>query len=97
MPSHTVSKSSTGGSYIAELKHVFIDFKTEDLNSVEGEKFHGYLPLSPVFVCKVELEIIVGILRVDIVDAWHEVGEVDSLAQHSKEDVVRNVCHHSHA
>ena len=30
-------------------------------------------------------------------DAGHQVGEVDSVAQDPKEDVVRNVGHHGHA
>ena len=41
--------------------------------------------------------MIVGIFRVDIVDAGHQVGKVDSLVQHSEKDVVRNVCHYGHA
>ena len=74
-----------------------------DLISVEqqehkiSKKFHGYLPLSPVFVGEHEVELIVGVLCVDLVDPGHQVGQVNSVAQHPKEDVVWNICHHLHA
>ena len=59
--------------------------------------FIGYLPLPPVLLCQDKFKLSVDILGVDIVDKGHQVGVVDSIAQHSKEDAVRNVGHHGQA
>ena len=62
-----------------------------------GVLFIEYLPLPPVFDCQDKVKLSVGVLGVDIVDPGHQVGVVDSIAQHSEEHVVRNVCHHGQA
>ena len=65
-----------------------IGFKTLDLNSAE---FQVYLPLPPVFVCKDKVKLVVGVLRVDIVDPGHQVGQVDPVAEHPEEHIIGDV------